>query len=416
MNRLGITYFLVWGTLVFLLLVPVCVLNICVDPYNVFSGEKRFKGDLYHHAPEFTRRSKAERLRRGGWDVLLFGTSRTEVGFNTLSDSWDDQTVFNAGLNGTNLYEIRYIFDHALAHNRPQLVVLNLSLITFSTNRTTEGDFGESRLNPNLDYVTYYLKNLFSYQNAEVSLDRFLDDIGPRQYAQMPDTRGTKPLLDPGETRDRFDRNFRRPHFVHPALYNGFNFGVDRLDVVRHIAETCRRENIRLEILFPPVHALQLEVIQLMGVWPEFERMKTEVVHVADRANLTPSEAPAIAVWDFTGYSGLQAEPVPPENEPETRMQWYFESSHFKPELGDRVIARILGKDPTSSFGIQLTEHNLASHLAHIQSQRYEYISQFPADISWVERVYEESTPERLRQLKEWAQQQTREGKPGRHI
>jgi hypothetical protein len=60
-------------------------------------------------------------------------------------------------------------------------------------------------------------------------------------------------------------------------------------------------------------------------------------------------------------------------------MRWHWEPGHFKKELGDLVLDRILdvpapADTPVEDFGIKLTPANIESHLAGVRSHRDRYL------------------------------------------
>jgi hypothetical protein len=71
-----------------------------------------------------------------------------------------------------------------------------------------------------------------------------------------------------------------------------------------------------------------------------------------------------IPLGDFSGYNSMTTEPVPPSGDTTSRMKWYWESSHYRKELGDLVLDRLLEYEGTGraipvDFGILLTRDNL---------------------------------------------------------
>ena len=71
-------------------------------------------------------------------------------------------------------------------------------------------------------------------------------------------------------------------------------------------------------------------------------------------------------------------------------MQWYWESSHFKKELGDLVLDRIFayhepGRIVPEDFGVQITTANIEAHLAWIREQQKRYHETHPQEVSEVE-------------------------------
>jgi len=100
----------------------------------------------------------------------------------------------------------------------------------------------------------------------------------------------------------------------------------------------------------------------------------------------------AYPLWDFSGYNSLTTEDVPPDGDSETQMKWYWESSHYKKELGDLVLDRIFDYHHSrrivpDDFGILLTSENITAHLCRIRDKQREYHKLHPGDVAEIEEL-----------------------------
>lgn len=126
----------------------------------------------------------------------------------------------------------------------------------------------------------------------------------------------------------------------------------------------------------------------MLGLWPKFEQWKRELIKIlAEDSAAHPNERP-FPLWDFSGYNTYTIEDVPPPGDTRAKMQWYWESSHYKKELGDKVLDKIFGIDRNlpSDFGRQINADNIEQHLAWIRAQQQEYIKSHPADVQEIEQ------------------------------
>ena len=81
-------------------------------------------------------------------------------------------------------------------------------------------------------------------------------------------------------------------------------------------------------------------------------------------------------------------------------MRWYWESSHFKKELGDLVLDRLFnyhepGRNVPEDFGVPITAENIEVHLAQLREQQKRYSETHPQEVAEVE--YLAKITERLR-------------------
>jgi hypothetical protein len=123
------------------------VFNVLVDPYHVF----------HSWTVAGFNREKTERLTRGGrltksldlrdeqFEAVLMGSSRVLLGMDPDASALDGQHAYNAGLGGTNMYELASVLDF-IAQHQPnlELLVLGLDFSMFNRNRTVNGDYAVS--------------------------------------------------------------------------------------------------------------------------------------------------------------------------------------------------------------------------------------------------------------------------------
>ena len=171
------------------------------------------------------------------------------------------------------------------------------------------------------------------------------------------------------------------------------------LDYIRKIVAFCRDHRIDLRIVLTPAHAHQLELTAATGDWPALEDGKRELVNLlANDARQHPDQAP-IPFYDFSGYSQITTEALPPKGT-HTEMEYYWDSSHFKENVGDRILHRLFGSQvgdagaPSDDFGVRLTPENIDQVLAETRRQQEVYRQRFPADIVALQslvRAYKET-------------------------
>jgi len=376
-------------------LIALVALNLLVDPYGAYRLVRA--GGLEAAKPAGgTRVAKAEMLFHSRCEVLILGSSRAEAAIDPRHAAWGTDEVYNAALSGTHIEETAAVCRYALQLPTLRRVVLFADFCSFSENRQPfNADFEASRFNPDLDELEYHFANLFGGKAAEQSLKALRVAL----TGEQPDTRGDRGLvIRASRPRPRhrlaFDKTIEH-YLTAPQLYTGFRYTERSLDSLRALARACREHGVALTVVVPPTHALQLEAIQQAGLWPTFELWKREVtaaVEEINRAVRAPPEAADIAFWDFSGYAGYVAEEVPDAAADEATMRWFWESSHFKKELGDLVICRLQGAAPPDGldlrdFGVRLTGGNIERHLASLRADRQMYLATHRAELTRVEAI-----------------------------
>jgi hypothetical protein len=251
----------------------------------------------------------------------------------------------------------------------------------------------ETRANEHKDAIEYHLGKLLGIKTAKSSLATL------KRYRRGPETttwtldRGhlCAPLRDRGY-QDSFDHLTRQ--FLQ-QLYTRYVYSGRSMQPLKQMVADCRHSDVELIVVLSPIHALHLETIHQAGLWPTFERWKQDIVETIEQDRRENPAARPFALWDFTGYSQYTCERVPAATDMQSSMRWYLEWSHFTPALGDLVIARILGREPSdgrslADFGVRIDQSNITEHLATLRNQRDEYAESNASDVGRVKLIAQE--------------------------
>ena len=374
--------YLSYCSLVFLLgMALVAALNLVVDPFGAYRTVNidALRG---HRAKLGDRIAKAEMLRRGPWDVVILGSSRAQVGIDPSDSLWEGARVINGALTATNLLELAGVMEYAAEVSRPKRVIFMVDFLMFDENRAPQSGFAKSRFNTDRSLAEYHTGSLLG-AHATASSWQVLKDWArskPSRYDESGHALGIG-HRSKYTARYRFKRTLE--NFLE-GMYAHYLYSPTRVDCFRRLVRTCLANGTELTVAISPVHALQLEAIRQAGLWLDFERFKRDLVAVVSQEE--ESFSIPVAVWDFTSFAGPNAEPVPPAEDP-ADMNWYWESSHYKSELGQLVLKRVIGdpqpvKDWASNFGTQINAANVEQHLSKLRRQREDYVASHPEDMA----------------------------------
>ena len=373
-----------WVTLTAAGLAGLAAFNILVDPAGAYPRWHVQSFEPLRYL-SFDRVHKAEMAKRGDWEVIILGSSRSKAGMPATYPFFVTNRTCNLSLDGVVMPELVSVFEFARRHNPVKHVILCLDLFMFSSEAHWVQDFSESRFNPDFNRFSYYCLQLLGRAATDDSwntLKRWLRHDFPPPQSQ----RGFYLHDIEKNTRQRelFDRVLRFTSANHSAR----RMDPARLEIFREIVRACRDQGIDLQIAIMPVHALDLELVYASGRWPQFETWKRGLVTVLADEGMEGK----FKLWDFSGYSGPPIEAVPPAGDTATRMKYYFESSHCTPLVGGYVLDAMLGAPPV--FGVELTRSNLDDHLAQTLKDRSEYARTNAAEITWVHRIASETNRE----------------------
>lgn len=359
--------------------------NLLIDPAGAFPGWhlERFEPLRYLG---LDRLHKAELARRGGWEVIILGSSRSQAGLPATHPFLAARQTCNLSLNGGKFRELTAAFDCALQRNPLQHVILCLDPFMFASGSLWMEDFLESRFNPDLSLFDYYCKRLLGRGAADeawTTLRQQREHYQPPPQARLGfyDTH-----LSPGSSqRELFGRVMR----VLAPGHRRQKVDPSNLEFFRHVVRECCDRKIDLQMAIMPVHALQNELLYGTGHWPDFEKWKTDLVNLLAQEGVEGK----FNLWDFTGYSGLQAETIPPAEDVTSRMKYYFEGSHCTPVFGGLILDALFGEPGASQVGAKLDRTNLQPHLAQILADRDDYVRNHAADMEWVGHILLETEP-----------------------
>ena len=380
--------------------IVIVAINIGVDPYGAFNVVTLpgFNSEKLERLAGGGRVTKSLDLRRADYDVLVLGTSRTQIGIDPKSPALNGRATYNAALSGTTMVELHRVGLYALDHRQPTDLVLGLDFMAYTTRFSTWGDFDESGF-AGRSVAFMYPRRIFSLSALRDSFVTVVTNrLGLKSYQRGDGFHDAALRWGNKEPRSLFTRILANNFFVNPDTYAEFDYGVDRVQLTHDLMGRYARAGVRVHAFISPIHARQQEALDAMVLYKTFERWKRDIVTVVAALNNEPrADGPRIALWDFSGFNSVTTEPVPSSGSQES-TRWYWESSHFKRELGDIVLARMLASDSTSApadFGVLLSPEMIDRHLADIEDARRQYHRDQPQEIADIARLLRQSVVRR---------------------
>jgi hypothetical protein len=307
-----------------------------------------------------------------------------------------DRPVYNLGIGAGSPYVSYRYLQHVMAQHHPSLVVLGLDFEYFLTveeaDRHVRAHTFESRLvvtregRPNPGWRWQQIRDAFQ---AVFSLDALLDSVSTLTV----NLSGGAADFVSGDVHDDYGTiagTYPLVAAVDMGTIQGWR-GKSRnqfaMGDLRAILDLCQSNGARLILFMDPVHADELEILDILGYWKEFEGWKRDIVALIAGYQHDSGQS-RIQLWDFTGYDSYSSEAVLTDQHV---LRWYLEPRHYTKALGDGIVRRILGAgDP--NFGTLLEPDNLERHLAVIREHQRQYREHQPADALRVRELYNSVT------------------------
>lgn len=336
--------------------------NMLVDPMGVFNAPKwpgvnAVKPYLMHHR-ELVRFYKA---RRWCGDLAILGNSRAEIGFDPSSPAFAAAGLkpFNHAIAGTGLSTShRQLLWLEAEKCTPQTIFLGVDFFDFlggATPRPLQNL--QTHPIPALD-TGFWTEAVFSLTGLRDSVATLV--LQRDRFAATTTDRGFNPLLEyvPEAQRSGYFPLFRQrasenlTHWARrPARLRPVAGGPSEDEaVLGAILAQGQSTDSKMVLIIYPYHAQVRLMVERLGLGALFADWKRQVFEAAQQQS---GKGAKIELWDFSGLSPETLEEIPAKGDRATQLRFYWEGGHFKKELGDRLISRVLGGP--GEFGVRLS-------------------------------------------------------------
>lgn len=369
--------------------------NYLVDSFNVFHGSHRATSDKY---ADYV---KINALKNKKYANIIIGGSKSAVGFSNTHQAFSGGETYNASFIGINSLDQLQIFRYVRKNNETSNILLELAFYRFNDYLPSSHPIFDQREFKNaktifLDILNVLLSkkttknSLYFYTKGPYPYDNLLDHSGNVSYSSQ-----TILSYDFAKVTEHVLKYYKNMYLPEPEKKYAFKKkGASRstIDHIGVIIEECYRDSLNLSLVFPPLHAVQLEEIYQMGLWEKYEEFRTGIVDL--NASLAARfAAKPFEIWDFTAFDEVTGEKIP--KDPGQKMRWFWDPSHFKRKLGNNVLSRIYHYpvDPglPENFGVNLSSRaevpSLAEYHAGLREQRMKWAQENDQVVRYVEVI-----------------------------
>jgi hypothetical protein len=396
----------VWLAAVVGLLALVAGLNVAVDPYGIL-GAPRVTGvnaDKVAGA-DWPRLSKPYLVEAAKPTTLLLGSSVIDVGMNPESAAWPDadRPVFNFAIDGGGPAVQLAALRHAFARTAPKLVLIGLAFedamqFPGGATQAAAGIDPEWTFTPRLRVADdgqpnpgYRQATLADLAFATISLNALRDSVSTLLRQRDPlDTHQTRFGFNSGGKFMRWARNEGQYGLVlakdeekAPQLVRWARRPALEVAPVGEMVRFALAHGARVIVYFVPAYADELELYRQIGIVGRVQAWKAAVAETVEQA----AGDADVPVWDFAGFSPYTTEALPLPHETGRQMRWIWESIHFRPELGDLMIRRMVGGDGPADLGTQVTTATLPADDARFDAAQSAWVATHPADVARIAGV-----------------------------
>jgi hypothetical protein len=342
--------------------------NYIVDPYGIY------KTNIFLNKPEQDkniRLAKVVKVEELKPVSISLGTSRTEYGYDP-NHEYFSKPSYNLAVSAASLYENRLYLEHSIKQGNLKEVILVADWRMFNDPKMRKLDDFENSFN-----VENIYKQLFSVDLFRSSLNTIIKQKVKSSYLEN----GQRDWYFNQENIDKQGGHLKVMNKDEDSYYKKSDFKYNSniyqdtkessFDDFRKILELCYQNNIKLDIVFGPSHIRQWEAYDYYQDIETWYKWKKDVVLFVEKIAKEQEKNP-YRIMDFSIYHELTAETVP--TNPKEKMKYHWEASHYKKELGDIVLDRLLNISPYKDFGVELNIQNIDNHIQNLREDRVKFI------------------------------------------
>jgi hypothetical protein len=349
--------------------------NALIDPFGI-TGAPSLPGVTSRDTrllEDGGRVHVADQLARGQHASILLGSSRTVDGFPHDPEGWPGG-LYNAGMRGTNIFELSQAAALAAQSETLRCVVIGLDMDEFGTHSKAK--------------ATYWLSALTD-GNRDMAMARV--SLSPSTFGasiQMiaDNLTGSAPRVPwadrypAGEQRRRYQSGVEGIY----RYYLGYNFDPERLEMFETVLDRLTTSGVQVTGFIHPLHAWREEAMWRAGRGEDYLAFREAVAEVfARHADHEPANACApggsAVLWDFSGFQPFASLTAPGPDQTEAHPAFY-EPSHYLPHIGQAMTERLRGARQTGPygqavFGVELTPDTAARSAQEIVERREAWLA-----------------------------------------
>lgn len=338
--------------------------NYIVDPYGIY------KTNIFPNKSEedkqirFIKALKVKEIEK--INSIVIGTSRADHGYNPDHDYFI-KSSYNFALGGGTLYENRVFLENILQnHNLKQVLLIAdwraFNDITMKHINDFEKYFEKANIYKFLLNISSLKDSYLTIKNQDSPHFHLNNGLrNPDWHSSIPKNGHLKTMINSEKNYYKYYENIYRYKDTQKSSFEDF----------RKILELCYQNNIKLDIVFGPSHIRQWEAFDYYQDIETWYKWKKDVVLFVEKIAKEQEKNP-YRIMDFSIYHELTAETVP--TNPKEKMKYHWEASHYKKELGDIVLDRLLNISPYKDFGVELNIQNIDNHIQNLREDRVKFI------------------------------------------
>ena len=382
------SYMLLFGAVAASALAMVAALNYLVDPYLLHQWDSPLLQRLRPTHEKLSVWGRTYAVARYRPAVVYIGNSRTEMGLPaTASEVFASTSVFNSAVSGASIGDAIKLARHAARVSRVETMVWGIDAPSFSMEQ------GSAGIEPGLleGGKAFFAQRALLNIKRGLTVDMTRDTLRLLHGSYGQVCRSSLALHGQRDQRCVSDRIHGWGGTAKAMIPRLQEFGAGAGPTPQAlaafdatVAQLCRG-GTRLRLYINPTHAMTMDVLYWRGRWPDMERWQSDLAQLGERYRQQGCD---VRVHDFSGYNSITSEAIP-QFSGAREMQYYWEASHYRDNVGRMILARLFGGEMVvpADFGVELAPHSLPSHLQALRSARERRHASHPEESAFVRHV-----------------------------
>ena len=387
------TYTISFLTLVSCGLLFIATFNYLVNPFDIFNSPNIVGFNKNKPESDLRQRlSKAYIVEKRCPENLVMGNSRA-LAISDNYAAWPNNKTYNYAFTSASIYEIFRYLQHANAGCHIKTVLLSIDILMFEQSTGSSLHFKERRLSvtkigePTKNRIKTYLQDsipaLISFAALKASINTLRNQkvtVNNKPHCSSPQKNHQRIINKGGHFNFMAETNKNALQSM--SKIKPSDDMHESLSAYKQLLQLAYDKNIRLILFFPPAHASLFETIQSSSYKNRYIKWKKHILKINEELAAALNKKP-YTFFDFSGYNSFTTEEIPSKQQIEIGMKWYWESLHFKEELGYHILDRVFDHKRTDcptadDFGRKISTQNLDFLEAQQKIKRQEYINNHP--------------------------------------
>jgi len=371
------------GITVAVLLTLMVTMNYLVDPYFIHQWDSDKMTRMSPPQQKIIPWAKTYAAYRYNPDVVLLGSSRTEIGLPTDYAGFAGKRVLNLAVSGASLADASKMLRHTGYFHPPKLAIWGLDYGWQFGPGVGNTDLNDDLIAAEPWYpAKRFLLNVKRSMSLKLTGESLKILLGTSDQKCLPmlATFGHKSdqcleyiMADEGGTGKAFEKIVN--HGDPSGIPKDTNKAMDILEAVT--GEFCAK-GTAFRFFTQPVHALA-ELSYWENITREQEQWKRDLTALFEHRR---SEGCDIRLYDFAGYNRYTEEDIPLITGND-KMHYYWEYSHYNSVVGREVLSQMLEPGTPAApgdFGAELTPATIERHLTAFRQRRTDYCTTHPVE------------------------------------